>query len=229
MKLGSTIRKATRLALVLALAAAPAALAGKPKPVDLGNGVTSPEPGVVCDKKAGFCADSQGISMALTEMYLGKAAQDKMMARVKENPDADMANYTLYNGVQCRSAEKACFKPKGSNTIEKKTTQALFPPPAKTKPVDLGNGVTSPEPGVVCDKKAGFCADSQGISMALTEMYLGKAAQDKMMARVKENPDADMANYTLANGVQCRTAEKACFKPKGSKTVESKTTHALFP
>jgi len=129
MKIGSTLRTATRLALVVALALSSASVAEtkKPKSVDLGKGVTSPEPGVVCDKKASFCADFMGISMAFTEMYLGKKAQDKMMARVKENPDADMANFTLYNGVECKTAQKTCYKPKGSTTVDKKTTHALFP------------------------------------------------------------------------------------------------------
>ena len=73
------IRTAAPLALVVALSvsSASAAETRKPKPVDLGKGVTSPEPGVVCDKKASFCADFMGISMAYTEMYLGKKAQDR--------------------------------------------------------------------------------------------------------------------------------------------------------
>jgi len=130
MKIASAIHTAGRLALVVALALSSASVAEtkKPKPVDLGKGVTSPEPGVVCDKKAGFCADFMGISMAYTEMYLGKKAQDKMMAMVKENPGMDMASFTLYNGVECKTAQKSCYKPKGSTTVDKKTTQALFPP-----------------------------------------------------------------------------------------------------
>jgi hypothetical protein len=31
------------------------------------------------DKKAGFCADTQGISMGLTQVHLGDKAQDKLV------------------------------------------------------------------------------------------------------------------------------------------------------
>ena len=34
--------------------------------------------------------------------------------------------------------------------------------------VKLKGAVYSPYPGVICDRKAGFCADSEGIAVALT-------------------------------------------------------------
>lgn len=42
------------------------------------------------------------------------------------------------------------------------------------KPVQLKGQVYSPYDGVICDKKGGFCADSEGISVALTKMHLGE-------------------------------------------------------
>ena len=41
--------------------------------------------------------------------------------------------------------------------------------------------VYSPYKGVLCDRKAGFCADEQGISMGLTKEYLGAEAEKKMV------------------------------------------------
>jgi hypothetical protein len=39
----------------------------------------------------------------------------------------------------------------------------------------------------------------------------------------------DSSNFVLSNGVQCRVAEKACFKSKNSRTVDRAITRVLFP
>jgi len=48
----------------------------------------------------------------------------------------------------------------------------------------LKGAVYSPSPGIVCDKKAQFCADQQGISLAYTKEYLGQTAEDTPLAAV---------------------------------------------
>ena len=71
----------------------------------------------------------------------------------------------------------------------------------------LKGAVYSPKAGVLCDKKAGFCADSEGISMALTKLYLGDKAEEKMMDMIKEVglENFDATTFTLTNGVHCET------------------------
>jgi hypothetical protein len=60
--------------------------------------------------------------------------------------------------------------------------------PAHAKSVQLKGSVYSPEAGVICDKKGGFCADSQGIAVALTKMYLGEKAEKKLLEMIRPEP-----------------------------------------
>ena len=48
---------------------------------------------------------------------------------------------------------------------------ALLPFSVSAEP--LQGAVFSPEQGIICDKKSGFCADSEGISLGFTKEYLG--------------------------------------------------------
>ena len=84
-----------------------------------------------------------------------------------------------------------------------------------------------PERGIVCDRKAGFCADSSGISMGYTKEYLGQAAQDKMMGYV-EKDHMETGSYTMSNGIYCDSALKACYNNKWKEKVDSYYTKMLF-
>ncbi|POG24448.1 hypothetical protein C2855_05090 [Aeromonas bestiarum] len=89
--------------------------------------------------------------------------------------------------------------------------------------------VFSPEAGVLCDKKAGFCADPQGISMGLTKVHLGDKAQDKLVTLFGSMDGIDMGSYTLSNGVHCESSEKQCYQDRYfPRTKESKYTGMLF-
>ncbi len=95
----------------------------------------------------------------------------------------------------------------------------------------LKGAVYSPKPGIVCDKKAQFCADSEGISLGYTKEYLGAKAESTMMGRI--NQGGGSANYDLtwfgfSNGVDCKTKEKVCHVSKHSTKVDAATTKALF-
>ncbi|KYJ85720.1 YcgJ family protein [Sulfurovum riftiae] len=90
-----------------------------------------------------------------------------------------------------------------------------------------GGAVYFPERGIVCDKKAGFCADSTGISMGYTKEYLGQAAQDKMMGYV-EKDHMETGSYTMSNGVYCDSAARACYNNKWKERVDSYYTSMLF-
>jgi len=90
-----------------------------------------------------------------------------------------------------------------------------------------GGSVYSPSRGILCDKKAGFCADSSGISMGYTKEYLGQAAQDKMMGYVK-NDHMETGSYTMSNGIYCDSAAKACYNNKWKEKMDSYYTNQLF-
>ena len=94
----------------------------------------------------------------------------------------------------------------------------------------LKGDVYSPDKGVICDKKAGFCADRYGISVGFTKEFLGQEAQDKMMAKIKEvgENNFDMSVYTMSNGVHCDSGKEKCFSGKFDDTVDEAHTAALF-
>ena len=95
----------------------------------------------------------------------------------------------------------------------------------------LKGDVYSPQPGIVCDKKAQFCADEQGISLAFTKEYLGAKAEAAMMGRIKEAggpANYDMTWFGFSNGVDCKTAQKVCHVSKHSDKVDAAHTKALF-
>ena len=196
------------------------AVAGQTK---LKGGVFSPEAGVICDKNI-FCADSQGISMGITKMYLGEKAEKKLL----EMGDFDTTTFTLTNGVHCEVKLQKCMVSKYENKVDAAHTKALFgavsAPAAVAAPA---NAVFSPGAGILCDKQKGFCADSQGISMAYTQEYLGDAAQKKQMALMKKG-GYNQTYFILSNGVACNTVDKKCYAGEFDSTVDVARTKALF-
>lgn len=88
----------------------------------------------------------------------------------------------------------------------------------------IKGSVTTPMAGVICDKKANFCADSSGISAGLTKEYLGDAAQAKLMAM----GEFDMSEFVLSNGVRCDTKTQKCTVSKINQKVDAAHTKALF-
>ena len=195
----------------------------------LKGAVYSPEPGVICDKKAGFCADSSGISIAFTKQFLGDKAEQKMIEISRENFDATV--FTLTNGVHCETRTQKCTVSKFENEVDVPHTEALFgghsthaaPAPAAA----LRGAVFSPEDGILCDKKVGICADSSGISMAFTQQFLGDRAQQKQMALMKQG-GYNQTYFILSDGVACNTADKKCYVSEFDSTVSAAHTRALF-
>ena len=95
----------------------------------------------------------------------------------------------------------------------------------------LKGAVYSPKAGVVCDKKAQFCADDQGISLAHTKEYLGAKAEATMLGRIKEAggpTNYDMTWFGFSNGVDCKVQDKVCRVSKHSDKVDAAHTKALF-
>jgi hypothetical protein len=85
----------------------------------------------------------------------------------------------------------------------------------------------SPASGVICDTYGvKYCADGTGISASFTEQYLGPEAAKKL---AEDMAGADMSSFVLSNKIQCRVKENACFKGKGSSTIDPVFTKILFP
>ena len=86
--------------------------------------------------------------------------------------------------------------------------------------------VYSPDQGVLCDKRSGFCADSQGISMAYTEQFLGKKAAAKLLKII--GSDSDMTSFTMSNGVHCETKQRLCVTSKTNNRPDAVANGVLF-
>ncbi|WP_114636663.1 YcgJ family protein [Polynucleobacter necessarius] len=79
---------------------------------------------------------------------------------------------------------------------------------AQSKP---NSAITFPKPGgVICDKKSGFCADDQGVSVAITEMELGSQAAKNLMNQINQVglKDFDATSFTMSGGLHCETKQK---------------------
>jgi Fels-1 Prophage Protein-like len=107
--------------------------------------------------------------------------------------------------VRCDTKVKTCTVSKIDKSVDKAHTTALFGEaiPAASAPAPGTQVVFSPEAGTLCDRKVGICADDQGISMALTEMYLGKPAQARLMALQKQNK-LTPTYFVLSDGARRR-------------------------
>lgn len=84
--------------------------------------------------------------------------------------------------------------------------------------------------GAICDKKSGFCADFMGVSVALTKMYLGDKAEQKLMAEINKVgvQDFDATTFTMRGGLNCDTKVKTCWTNRYDRKVDIKATQTLF-
>jgi hypothetical protein len=93
------------------------------------------------------------------------------------------------------------------------------------------NAITYPKPGgIICDKKSGFCVDEQGVSVAITEIELGKKASKNLMDQIRTVgiQDFDATSFTMTGGLHCETKQKKCFTSKNDNIVDEAATKALF-
>ncbi|ENX4473466.1 YcgJ family protein [Enterobacter roggenkampii] len=96
----------------------------------------------------------------------------------------------------------------------------------------LAADIYSPASGVVCDKKAGYCVDDEGISMGMTSKYLGEQAYNKLDKTLGNGTDINLGEYTLSNGVHCDSVAKQCYKdrfyPRTPDKKENILTQQIF-
>ena len=91
--------------------------------------VFSPDQGIICDKKSGFCADSEGISLGYTGEYLGKDAEEKFDKIISSVKEFDTTSFVMSNGVLCDAKKKHCYTNKFDNVIDQAHTKAMFGTP----------------------------------------------------------------------------------------------------
>jgi len=84
-----------------------------------------------------------------------------------------------------------------------------------------------PERGIVCDKKSGFCADREGISLGFTEEYLGSRVAKKFDRLITKHR-MDTGSYTLSNGIYCDSRDRRCYTNKWKEAVNRHYTNMLF-
>jgi len=87
--------------------------------------------------------------------------------------------------------------------------------------------VYSPEQGIICDKKSGFCTDKEGIALGLTQEYLGDKNAAIWEKRVSRK-GFDSKSFTMSNGLSCDTRKKICKKSKWDDKADKHWTHILF-
>ena len=89
-----------------------------------------------------------------------------------------------------------------------------------------------PQSGVVCDRGAGYCADKHGLSLPLTQRYLGAAARRHLQVAFGNGQQVNFQEFTFSNGVHCDTTQQQCFQdryyPRTPDKRETALTHYLF-
>jgi hypothetical protein len=175
---------------------------------------TVPSHALNCAKyKADFQQGQKDGSADAKESYPKDVKQHGYAASVSDGLDG-----------QCyRSAYNAAYD-KSKKGSKGKAAAAAAPAPKGRK---FTKNLFSPASGVICDTYGiKYCADGTGISASFTEQYLGADAAKKL---AEDMAGAGMSSFVLSNKVECRVKENACFKSKGSATIDPVFTKVLFP
>lgn len=91
-------------------------------------------------------------------------------------------------------------------------------------------GLEYHEEGAICDRQAGICVDHMGISVALTQMYLGEVAGRDLMKKIKQTglEVFESKTYTLHGGLTCDTKARTCWTDVKRSKVNTRATRTLF-
>lgn len=90
------------------------------------------------------------------------------------------------------------------------------------------DGVFEPVNGVVCDSPGGFCADERGISLPLTEQYLGPSASKALLDTLVDKNEIAGSVFSLSNGVICDGVVRQCYLDDTRSVVSSTLTENLY-
>lgn len=100
--------------------------------------------------------------------------------------------------------------------------QAAAPQSEKT-------GIFSPDAGILCDRKVGFCYDAHGASLDLTRTVFGEKAAGKLAGTMQNVGLIGGDNvFTLSNGVTCYPKERACKERRCEEILNRNYTELLF-
>lgn len=87
--------------------------------------------------------------------------------------------------------------------------------------------VSSPSPGVICDRVSQVCYDRQGLSLGLTRQIFGSGAADRQMAMLSGRPLP--REFRLSNGAVCSLQMQRCWSDGFAKRIVSTAmTRDLF-
>jgi hypothetical protein len=111
--------KMTKTILVSMLALGAISTVASAGQVEYGQGVFSPERGVVCDREGNFCADGTGISASWTDQYMGSEAARNL-------GEYDTTEFVLHNGVMCTVDTQSCATHGKMNKTSKKIQKMVF-------------------------------------------------------------------------------------------------------
>ena len=182
--------------------------------VQYGAGVASPEKGVICDTRGKWCADGTGLSASWTSQYFGADAASKL-------DGVEQSSFGYSNRVKCAIATQSCTGGDAAGAMQAMLFGAAAGGSGSggSAQVDFGNGVYSPEKGVICDGMAKWCADGTGLSASWTEQYFGGDAAGKLSGATQDR-------FGFSNKVSCDVNAQACTG--GSGKAAKKMTKALF-
>ena len=82
--------------------------------------------------------------------------------------------------------------------------------------------------GVICDRKSNLCVDKYGISMGLTQEYLGQKAVDRLNRVTNNMKGMDTKSFTLSNGLSCDSDRKIFKKSKWDDKPNPYWTKVLY-
>lgn len=206
------MRKLMALTAAFTALTASTALAGQ---VEFGNGVYSPQSGVICDGQGKWCADGTGLSASWTEQYFGGAAAGKLNGATQDV-------FGFSNNVTCETASQTC----SGGAPAGKMQAALFgtaggsaPAAAGSGKVDYGTGVYSPAKGIICDERGNWCADGTGLSASITEQYFGADAASQLSGATQDV-------FGFSNHVKCDVNSRSCSG--GAGKAAKKMAKMLF-
>ncbi|MEO1003391.1 MAG: YcgJ family protein [Cyanobacteria bacterium J06638_7] len=104
---------------------------------------------------------------------------------------------------------------------------ALMPSPAaQARALPLAS-VTSPAPGVLCDRGTSVCYDPNGPSLALTRQHLGSWAEWRLARQLAGRPVP--ADFRLSDGSLCDLRSQTCWSDGfGRRQVSRELSERLF-
>jgi hypothetical protein len=177
-------------------AAAPAPPPRPPSPT------FEPGPSIVCDRRTQVCRYGETASPALTRLYFGEGAAQRLTAPPAVDPATGVAPPApeLLDPIfkpspwqSCDTLVATCYDANGANV---ELTRLRFGQKAASelkarqdRPVE-GRRVVRFGETVTCDQLSQVCYDRLGAGYGATRLYLGEAPADTLLPRLQASPQS---------------------------------------